>query len=42
MTNVSEQFLQGLNQLTKLEDDIKKSLLMTQQIRNKKEQLEKN
>ena len=41
MTNVSEQFLQGLNQLTKLEDDIKKSLQMTQQIRNKKEQLEK-
>jgi len=41
MTNISDQFLQGLNQLTKLEDDIKKSLQLTQQIRNKKEQLEK-
>ena len=41
MANVSDQFLQGLNQLTKLEEDIKKSLQMTQQIRSKKEQLEK-
>ena len=41
MSNVSEQFLNGLTQLTNLEDDIKRSLQTTQQIRNKKEQLEK-
>ena len=41
MSNISDQFLDGLNHLIKLEDDIKKSLQATQLLRNKKETLEK-